>query len=57
MTNSPGCLQQRHGPDCTPAPSDACLYPAWHVLPIIAFLHEKIALHTEPRPECHSKVT
>ena len=28
MTNSPGCLQQRRGKDCTAAQSDACLYPA-----------------------------
>ena len=27
MTNAPGCLQQRRGPDCTAAQSDACLYP------------------------------
>ena len=26
MTNSPDCLQQRHGLDCTAAQSDACLY-------------------------------
>ena len=29
-TNSPGCLQQRRGSDCTAAQSDACLYPARH---------------------------
>ena len=28
MTNSPGCLQQRLGSDCTTAKADACLYPA-----------------------------
>ena len=35
MTNAPGCLQQRHGSDCTAAQSDACLYPARHVLLIL----------------------
>ena len=32
MTNSPGCLQQGSGSDCTAAQSDACLYPARHDL-------------------------
>ena len=35
MTNSPGCLQQRRRSDCTAAQSDACLYPARHVLLIL----------------------
>ena len=35
MTNSSGCLQQRHGSDCIAAQSDACLYPARHVLLIL----------------------
>ena len=35
MTNSPGCLKQRCGSDCTAAQSDACLYPARHVLLIL----------------------
>ena len=35
MTNSLGCLQQRRGSDCTAAQSDACLYPARHVLFIL----------------------
>ena len=35
MTNSPGCLQQRVGSDCTSAQSDACLYPARHILLIL----------------------
>ena len=32
MKNSPGCLQQRRGSDCTTAQSDASLNPARHVL-------------------------
>ena len=35
MTNSSGFLQQRRGSDCTPAQSDAFLYPARHVLLIL----------------------
>ena len=35
MTNFPGGLQQRRGSDCTAEQSDACLYPARHVLLIL----------------------
>ena len=35
MTNSSRCLQQRRGSDCTAAQSDACFYPARHVLLIL----------------------